>query len=168
MIEMNVHARHDMSLKLVLDMRELSGEIAYMMVVNEGDRRHHLTTGIAAPFLTHQLIANQIAKRFRPRGIFAATDDVVELSEEVVIQRDAESNELLHSDATIIRFVLRSIAAGAQRVNFGVAEEVVLFPPYGDVENGPLTVDEEQCEITGFHGVGEALKRGKIRNRLTI
>jgi hypothetical protein len=86
-----------MSLKLVLDMRELPGEIAYMMVVNEGDRRHHLTTGIATPFLTHQLIANQIAKRFRPRGIFAATDDVVELSEEVVIQRDAESNELLHS-----------------------------------------------------------------------
>ena len=42
-----------------------------------------------------------------------------------------------------MRFVLRSIAAGAQRVNFGVAEEIVLFPANGDVENGPLTVDEE-------------------------
>lgn len=143
MIEMHVHAGHDMALKLVLDMRELPGEIAYMMVVNEGDRRHHLTTGIAAPFLTHQLIANQIAKRFRPRRIFAATDDVVELSEEVVIQRDAESNELLHSVCYDYQIRATEYSQRSTASQFGVAEEVVLFPPYGDVENGPLTIDEE-------------------------
>jgi len=84
-IEMDVHARHDVPLKVVLDMGELPGEIAHMMVVDEGDRCDRLAIRFTAPFLTHQLIADEIAQRFRARGIFATPNDVVEVIEQMVV-----------------------------------------------------------------------------------
>jgi hypothetical protein len=35
---------------------------------------------------------------------------------------------------------------------------LALFPPHGNVENGPLAVDQEQGKIARLHRVGEALK----------
>ena len=96
MIEMDVHTGHDMPLKVVLDRGESSGEIAHMMVVDECDRGNHFTVRLAAPLLIHQLIANKIAKRLRPRGIFPPPDNVIKLIEQMMIQRDAKSDELLH------------------------------------------------------------------------
>ena len=64
MIEMHMHARHDVTLEVVLDVGELPGEIPHMMVVHEGDRRNRFPIRIAAPFLANELIADEIAKRF--------------------------------------------------------------------------------------------------------
>jgi hypothetical protein len=102
-VEMDVHPRHDVSLKIVLDVRELPGEIAHMMIVDERDRRHRFPVCIAAPFLAHQLIADEIAERFGPRRVFPLSDDFVELIEEVLIEGDAEADKFLHGgDATFI------------------------------------------------------------------
>ena len=63
-IEMDMHACHDVTLEVVLDVGELPGEIPHMMVVDERDRRDRFTVRIVAPFLTHKLTADEIAKRF--------------------------------------------------------------------------------------------------------
>ena len=70
MIEMHVHARHDMSLEIVLDVDELPSEVPHMMVVDERDRRHRLMVRLTTPFLTHELITDEIAKRFRTCEVF--------------------------------------------------------------------------------------------------
>ena len=84
-IEMDMHARHYVPLEVVLDMREFPGEIAHMMIVDEGDRRDRLTIRLAAPFLAYQLIADEIAQRFRTRGILTAANDVVKVIEQMVV-----------------------------------------------------------------------------------
>jgi hypothetical protein len=66
-------------------MGELPGEIAHMMVVDEGDRRNRIAIRITAPFLTYQLIADEITQRFRARGIFTTPNDVVEVIEQMVV-----------------------------------------------------------------------------------
>ena len=43
-----------------------------------------------------------------------------------------------------------------------------LFASHGDVENGALTVDQEQSEIARFHRIGEPLKRREVRDGLAI
>jgi len=85
-IEMHMHACHDVPLKVVLDVSELPGEIPNMMVVDERDRRNRFTVRIAAPFLTHELIADEIAKCFRTRGIFPTPDDPIEVIQKMMVQ----------------------------------------------------------------------------------
>ena len=47
-------------------------------------------------------------------------------------------------------------------------EDAPLVPADGDIENGSLTVDEEEGEVTRLHRIGEALKRRKIRDGLAV
>ena len=56
-----------------------------MMIVDEGDRRDRLTIRLAAPFLAYQLIADEIAQRFRTRGIFSPPNDVVKVIEQMMV-----------------------------------------------------------------------------------
>lgn len=86
MIEMHVHTRHDMSLEVVLDVGELPGEVPHMMVVDERDRRHRLTVRLTTPFLIHELITDEIAKRFRTCEVFPTPDDLIEVVQEMVVQ----------------------------------------------------------------------------------
>ena len=78
---MDVHPRHDVPLEVMLDVRELSREIAHMMVVHEGDRRDRVTVRVIAPFLAHQLITNEIAERF---GVDRMVDDYLAVYERLV------------------------------------------------------------------------------------
>ncbi len=82
---MDMHARQNVALEVMLDMGKFSGEIAHMMVVDEGDRCDGIAVRIAGPFLAHQLITDEIAQRFRARGIFAASHDIVKVIEQMVI-----------------------------------------------------------------------------------
>jgi hypothetical protein len=72
-------------LEVVLDMRQFSGEIAHVMVVDEGDCRDRITICIAAPFLGDELIADEIAQCFRTRGILSPPDDIVEIIKKMLI-----------------------------------------------------------------------------------
>jgi len=51
------------------------------------------------------------------------------------------------------------VARQKRRALTGEAElALALFPPHGNIENGPLAVDQEQGKIARLHRVGEALK----------
>jgi hypothetical protein len=84
-VEMDMHARQDVPLKVMLDMRQFSCQISHMMIVDEGNRRDRITIRIAAPFLAYQLIADEIAQRFRTGGILPTSNDVVEIVKEMVV-----------------------------------------------------------------------------------
>lgn len=85
-VEVHMHPRHDMTLEVVLDVGELPAEVPHMMVVDERDRRKRFTVRIAAPFLTHELTADEIPKRFRTRGIFPTPDDPIEVVQKMMVQ----------------------------------------------------------------------------------
>ena len=85
-IEVHMHARHDVALELMLDVGEFPGEIPHMVVVDKCDRRNRFTVRITAPFLTHKVTADEIAKRFRPRGIFPTPDDPIEVVQKMMVQ----------------------------------------------------------------------------------
>src|SRR5215470_1520690 len=100
-IQMNMHARHDVALEVVLDVGKLPGKIPHMVVVHERNRCNRFPVGILTPFLRDKFIANQIAKRFRARSVFAAPNDLIEVVEKVMVQGYAETNNLLHR---VLRF----------------------------------------------------------------
>ena len=60
-IKVHVHPRHDVPLKVVLDVREFSSEAPYMVIIDEGDRGNRLAVRLAIPLLGNELIADQIA-----------------------------------------------------------------------------------------------------------
>src|SRR5688572_26473918 len=106
MIEMHMHPSHNVSLEIVLDMNELPGEIAHMMVVHERDRRNRLMR-LTARRLIHELISDQITERLRTRGVSPAPDEPIEILEELAVKRHPEADKLLHglfhaSDATFL------------------------------------------------------------------
>lgn len=71
-VEMHVHAGHDVPLEVVLDMRELPREVTHMMVVDERDRRDRFL--VLVPFLTDKIVADQVAQRFGSVGVLPALD----------------------------------------------------------------------------------------------
>ena len=107
-IEVDVHPCQDMALEIMLDMSELPREIAHVMVVHERNGCDGLLVGLSGPFLADELIADEIAERFRSRGILTTPDNLIEVVKQVMIQRYAETDELLHRrSATFIIFVAR-------------------------------------------------------------
>ena len=147
-IKMDVHAGHDVALEVMLNVRKLPGEIADVVVVDERDRSDGITLRITTPFLTHQLVPNEVAQRFGPRRIFPPPDDVIEVIKQMVIQRDAETNELFHTRCYdyIIRATQYSSEMQGSQLH-GIWDDERLFAPDWDVQNGSLTVDQEQRQI---------------------
>jgi hypothetical protein len=96
-VEMHMHPGHDVSLKIVLDMGQLSRQPRHMMVVHERDRGDGLL--ILVPLLSDQIVPNQIANRFRAIGVVTPFDQTIEIGKKILIEGDAESRKLLHSRA---------------------------------------------------------------------
>lgn len=145
MIEVHMHASHDVSLEVVLNMSELSGEITHMVVVHEGDRRNRLMR-VAARRLVHELIADQITERLGTRRVFPASDKAIEIDKKMAVKRHAEADKLLHKAGCYV-FVIRvthysGLTARGQR-----PDDRGLFSAHGNVEDSPLPIDEQQCEI---------------------
>lgn len=95
MVQMDVHAREDELLKLMLDIGELSGEIANVVIVHEGDGSNCFL--IFIPLLTDQIVSDEIPQGLRPVRIFLPRDVAIEIIKKVVIKGDAEADEFLHS-----------------------------------------------------------------------
>jgi hypothetical protein len=94
-IKMHVHAGEYMPLKVMLDVRELLREIAYMVIVHEGDRADRLT--IIAPLLADEHISDHVAEGFRSIRVPPTFDVPIELQQQLLIQGHAESHQLCHA-----------------------------------------------------------------------
>lgn len=91
-----MHPGHDVALKIVLEVRKFSGEIPHVVIVDERDGSHRVAVFAADPFLRDQLFSDQVTKRLRPRRISTPPYDLVELIEQMMIERNTEPNELFH------------------------------------------------------------------------
>ena len=175
-IEMHVHPGHDMALKIVLDVREFSGEIPHVMIVDERDRCDRLAIRFTAPFLTDQLITYKIAKRLGPRRILAPLDDLVKVVEQVMIKRNTEPDKLLHKLVTRKKFSWHENSPEAiscrdtPRSRTFVREEGTgrLLSRYGQIEHGPLPIDEQEHHVGRPERVCKALESREIGNRLAV
>ena len=59
MVQVHMHPGHDVALKLMLNVGQLSGEIRHVVVIDEGNRRHRVL--ILVPLLTNQAVTNEVA-----------------------------------------------------------------------------------------------------------
>src|SRR5215472_10178460 len=91
---MHMHARQNQSLKTVLNVRQLLGEIPHMMVIDERNGANRLL--VLDPFLADEIVSNQIPQGFRAVRVLPACDEAVKVGQQMVIQRHAEPNEFLH------------------------------------------------------------------------
>ena len=75
-IEMDMHASHDVAWKVMLDMGQFPGQVPHMVVVNKGDRRDRLL--VIVPLLPDQVIPDEIPQRFRAVRVLALLDVEIE------------------------------------------------------------------------------------------
>ncbi len=80
----------------VLHVREFFVEQAHVVIVNERDGADHIAVRLL-PGALHQLVADQVAKRFRAVAVTPRRDQVVELLEEVRVDRHSYPAEFAHS-----------------------------------------------------------------------
>ncbi len=59
MVEMDMHTGHDVALKVVLDMSQLSCQVTHMVVVHKRDRPDRLF--VVIPLLPDQVVTDQIS-----------------------------------------------------------------------------------------------------------
>src|SRR4029077_15654407 len=95
MVEMDMHTGHNVALKVVLDMRQFSRQVTDMAVVHKGYGPDRLF--VVIPLLSDQVVTDQVPQRLRAVGILAPLDVQIEIIKQMMVQRHAESNELLHS-----------------------------------------------------------------------
>ena len=79
MVQVHMHPGHDVPLKVMLNMDELSGEIRHMMIVDKRNRRHRVL--ILVPFLTDQAVPNQVANGLGTIGIRTPFDQTIEFGQ---------------------------------------------------------------------------------------
>ena len=84
MIQMYMHPGHNMALKVMLDMREFSGQIRNVMIIDERDRPDGVL--ILIPLLADQIVTDEIPERLRACRVFSTSNDVVEVLEQAMIQ----------------------------------------------------------------------------------
>ena len=94
MVKMDMHTGHNVALKVVLNMGQFSGQVAHMMVVHKRDCPDRLF--IVVPLLPDQIVSDQIPQCLRTVRVLALLDMQIEIIEQMMVQRHAESNKLLH------------------------------------------------------------------------
>jgi hypothetical protein len=95
MVEMDVHAGQDDVLKAMLNIRQLTGQITDVVIVDECNRPNRLLVFI--PLLADQIVADQIPQGLRSIRIFFPCDVAIEIAKEMVVKGDAEADDLFHS-----------------------------------------------------------------------
>lgn len=101
MVQVDMHASHNVALEIVLNVSKFPREIRHMVVIDEGNGRHRFF--ILIPFLAHKTISNQVSNRLGAIGVLSTLNQVIEIDEQMLIERDAESDELLQSDPSVAR-----------------------------------------------------------------
>lgn len=90
-IEMNVQRRDDCLAEFVLHLGELLGQLAHVMVVDNGERRR--ADAAFGYVLLGEIRADQIAQRLGAIRVAAALDAAIEALEQVTVHRDAEADQ---------------------------------------------------------------------------
>ncbi len=93
--KMDVQARHDQVVMVMLLVDKLCRQFAGVMIVDhgyDGDLLFPLIAGL----LANEQIANEIANRLAARRVALGRDDLVEGLEQVFFKRDADSREVCH------------------------------------------------------------------------
>ena len=83
MVEMDMHAGHDVALKVVLDMSQFPCQVSHMMIVYKRDGPDRLF--IVVPLLPHQIVTNQIPQRLRAVRILALLDVQIKIIEQMMV-----------------------------------------------------------------------------------
>jgi hypothetical protein len=94
-----MHAGQDQAVKTVLEIGELFGQRVDMMVIDERDRADRLLVGV--PLLVDEIVPDEVAQRLGAVRVLLPRDQLVEVVEEMVVERDAEADELFPR-ATIV------------------------------------------------------------------
>jgi len=92
---MNVQARHDQVVVVVLLVDEPRGQFARVVVVDERDDGHLLPGGIDRLF-ADQTVADQVADRLAPRRVALGRAALVKRFEESIFQRNADARKFRH------------------------------------------------------------------------
>lgn len=111
MIEVHVQRRADLVAEVVLDLRELLGEVAHVVVVDQRERGDGRDA--ASDLGAHDFGAHEIAQDLRPRDA-ARLDERVEAIEEIGLHRDAEPNERALHGALPYAIALPAIGRGGR------------------------------------------------------
>jgi len=77
MVEMHVHPRHNMALKIVLNVGQFPGEVADMMVVDERDRPDRFL--VLIPFLADEVVTDEVSQGLRPVGVLPALNVTIKI-----------------------------------------------------------------------------------------
>lgn len=93
-IDVDVLARDDERLEIVLDVHELVDKLALVMIVAHGDGARHLVA--AQPLLFDKVFADEVADGLGAVLVVEALNMTVELVDKTLFERDAESVEVAH------------------------------------------------------------------------
>lgn len=93
--EMDVQARHDQFVMVVLLVDELGGQFAGVVIVDEHDDSDDFARGLGRLFVD-QAIADQVADRLAAIGVAARRDVLVEGIEQRFFQRNAHARQVGH------------------------------------------------------------------------
>jgi hypothetical protein len=83
MVEVHVHPGQNDGLIAVLNIGELPGQVAYVMVIHKRDRPDRLF--IVVPLLPDQIVSDQIPQRLRSVRILAFLDVQIEIIKQMVV-----------------------------------------------------------------------------------
>jgi hypothetical protein len=78
----------------MLDVGQFSGQVAHMVVIHERNRPDGFF--IVTPFVSYEIVPNEVSDRLGPVRVMPPLDVTVELSQQSLIHRDAEPNQLFH------------------------------------------------------------------------
>jgi hypothetical protein len=93
-VEVDMHARQNRVVRVVLDLGEAVGEITLVVVVNEGDRADDLL--VIFPFVPNQSVTDQVAKRLGAVLIAVPLGHSPEALKEIRIDGNAKTSQVAH------------------------------------------------------------------------
>src|SRR5699024_638838 len=94
MVQMQMHGGQDQLVMIVLDCGQLLGQGAYMMIEHQRDRAHDFR--LVIPAIADQLVADQIADRFRAGLVATPGAQLVELPEQTLVHGNSKTYGLGH------------------------------------------------------------------------
>jgi hypothetical protein len=94
MIQMDVLGGYDDLVEVVLQFHQSVGKLSLVMIVDEHDGPRHFLS--RSPFVFHQTLPDEVSDGLGAGGIVLGSDEGVELLQEILGERDAESADTGH------------------------------------------------------------------------
>jgi cobalt/nickel transport system permease protein len=129
MIQMDVERGKNRAMKIVLDVGELVAQHPDVMVVHQRDGADYRAVG-RFRLLANQFVAYQIPERLRPVGVSPFADQLVELTQKIGIDRNADPAQAGHgyiiTVAETIVFLRSVMLPDAVKTLSGTIQTIVL------------------------------------------